>query len=205
MDCKGLFAQQFWKKIQIRWTICFVVIPFLTSRLLQIFAHDMAAQPLCHVQNFIVITASKFGWEQNQISGEFQSWWTNLGESSPQELIIKDYRDLKEYQNKQGHMAAGIGWPPTTLRLRQNGPVLQTAFSNAFSWMKISVFSFKFQRSLFLRVWLTICLHWFRYWLDSGLATDHYLNQNVDQDVWCHMVLLGHNELRYISCEIVPC
>ena len=38
----------------------------------------------------------------------------------------------------------------------------QMTFSNAFSWMKSFVFSFKFHWSLFPRVLLTICQHWFR-------------------------------------------
>ena len=38
----------------------------------------------------------------------------------------------------------------------------QTTFSNAFSWMKMYEFRFKFHWSLFLRVQSTICKHWFR-------------------------------------------
>ena len=39
--------------------------------------------------------------------------------------------------------------------------MLQTTFSNAFSWMKIYEFWLKFQRRLFLRVQSTIFQHWF--------------------------------------------
>ena len=105
---------------------------------------------------------SKFGWEQNQICWEFESWWKYVSEISPQELIIKDYRDLKEYQNKQGHMAAGIGWPPTTLRLRQNGcQMADGIFKGNLLNENITVL-IKFQHSLFLWVWLAISQNWFR-------------------------------------------
>ena len=40
--------------------------------------------------------------------------------------------------------------------------ILQTTFSNAFSWMKMYAFRLKFYWSLFLRVRLTIFQHWFR-------------------------------------------
>ena len=40
--------------------------------------------------------------------------------------------------------------------------VFQTTFSNAFSWMKMIEFRFKFHWSLFLRVQLTIFQHWCR-------------------------------------------
>ena len=40
--------------------------------------------------------------------------------------------------------------------------IFQTSHSNAFSWMKMSVFRLNFHWSLFLRVQLTIFQHWFR-------------------------------------------
>ena len=40
--------------------------------------------------------------------------------------------------------------------------ILQMAFSNTFSWMKIFEFQLRFHWSLFPRVQLTICQHWFR-------------------------------------------
>ena len=40
--------------------------------------------------------------------------------------------------------------------------IFHTTFSNAFSWMKIFAFRWKFQWSLFPRVQLTIFHHWFR-------------------------------------------
>ena len=40
--------------------------------------------------------------------------------------------------------------------------IFQTTSSNAFSWMKVYKFRFRFHRILFLRVQLTIFQHWFR-------------------------------------------
>ena len=55
--------------------------------------------------------------------------------------------------------------------------VSQTTVSNAFSWMKMYWFRLKFHWTLFPRVQLTIFQHWFRWWLDAGQATSHYLKQ----------------------------
>ena len=57
----------------------------------------------------------------------------------------------------------------THLPLDKMAAISQTTFSNAFSWMKSFVFWFKFRRSLFLRVQLTISQHWFRKWLGADL------------------------------------
>ena len=55
--------------------------------------------------------------------------------------------------------------------------ILQTTFSNLFSWMKMYEIRLKLHWSLFLQVQLTIFQHWFRWWLDAGQATNHYLIQ----------------------------
>ena len=55
--------------------------------------------------------------------------------------------------------------------------IFQTAFSNAFLWMKMYKFWLIFHWGLFPRVHLTIFQHWFRYCLGAGQATSHYLNQ----------------------------
>ena len=49
----------------------------------------------------------------------------------------------------------------THLPLDKMAAISQTTFSNAFSWMKMLEFPFKFHWSLFLRVQLTISEHWF--------------------------------------------
>ena len=55
-------------------------------------------------------------------------------------------------------------WHPSfnTLRPRKMAAVLQTTFSNAFSWMKIFEFRLKFHWNWFLRVQLTTYHHWVR-------------------------------------------
>ena len=53
----------------------------------------------------------------------------------------------------------------------------QTTFSKAFSWMKMYKLRSRFHWSLFSSVELTIFQHWFRWWLGTGQATSHYLNQ----------------------------
>ena len=54
--------------------------------------------------------------------------------------------------------------------------ILQTTFSNAFSWTKMCEFRLKFQWSFFLSAQLTIFQHCFRQWLGADQATRHHLN-----------------------------
>ena len=68
-------------------------------------------------------------------------------------------------------------WCVNSSHLYKMATISQTTFWNAFSWMKMFVFCFKFHWSLFLRVQLTIFQHWFRYWLGADQATSHYLSQ----------------------------
>ena len=51
--------------------------------------------------------------------------------------------------------------------LDKMAPISQTIFSDAYLWMKSSVFWLKFHWSLFLRVELTIAQHWLRQWLGT--------------------------------------
>ena len=60
-----------------------------------------------------------------------------------------------------------------TLRPRHMAAILQTTFSNAFSWMKM----YELWQSLFLGVQFTTFQHWFWLWLGADQATSHYLNQ----------------------------
>ena len=55
--------------------------------------------------------------------------------------------------------------------------IFQTTFSNAFSWMKMYTFRFRFHWSMFPWVQLTIFQHWFRSWLGAVQARSHYMNQ----------------------------
>ena len=55
--------------------------------------------------------------------------------------------------------------------------IFQTTFSNAFSWMKIVVFCWKFHWNLFPEIQLIAFQHWFRQWLAVGQARSPYLSQ----------------------------
>ena len=55
--------------------------------------------------------------------------------------------------------------------------ILQTTISNAFSWIKMYWFRFKFHWILLPIVHLKIFQLWFRWWLGDDQATNHYLNQ----------------------------
>ena len=67
------FPSQF---MEIRWKICFNVIPFLVMILLQTFAHATTAQRSCPVQKRIVVIASLyFGGKRNEISITFELRW----------------------------------------------------------------------------------------------------------------------------------
>ena len=76
--------------------------------------------------------------------------------------------------------------------------ISQTTLSNAFSWLKMMEFRFKFQWSLLIRIKLTIFQHWFRWWLGADQATSHYLNQ-CWLDYRRIYASLGINELISIS------
>ena len=57
--------------IEIRYKFCFISTPLQAIISLQNFVYAMAAILLCHVENFLVITSLQIGWEQNEISIEF--------------------------------------------------------------------------------------------------------------------------------------
>ena len=75
--------------------------------------------------------------------------------------------------------------------------ILQTTFSNAFSWTKMCEFHLRFDWSLFLRVELTIFQHWF-----AWSAPSHYLKQWWLVN-WCIYASLGLNELTHEQLEIL--
>ena len=94
-----------------------------------------------------------------------------------------------------------LKWRMTVYNLTHGGQdkmvtILQTAFSNRFSRMKMYEFQLKFHWSLFLKVKLTTYHHhWFRYWLEASEATNNYQKQwwLVNQ---CIYVSLGCNGLK---------
>ena len=59
--------------------------------------------------------------------------------------------------NKDGHWTLLTHWGRDKM-----DAISQTAFSNAFSWMKMFEYRLKFHWNLFLRVQLTTSQHWFR-------------------------------------------
>ena len=73
--------------------------------------------------------------------------------------------------------------------------ILQTTFSNVFSWIVLYcvVFRFKFHWTLTLRIPLTTSQHWFREWLGAEQATSHFLNQ-----FW--LILLTHIWINWPQC-----
>ena len=84
--------------------------------------------------------------------------------------------------------------------------IFQTTFSNGFLRTKMHEFRLTSHWSLFLGVQLTICQHWFRWWLGAGQATSHYLNQ-CWLVYWRKYALLGLNELKAYGCNYFtyPC
>ena len=74
--------------------------------------------------------------------------------------------------------------------------IFQTTCLNAFSWMKLYKFQWKFHWGLFLKVQLTIPQHWLRWWLDADQATSHYLHQWW-LVYWRIYASLGLNELAW--------
>ena len=55
--------------------------------------------------------------------------------------------------------------------------ISQTTFTNAFSWIKSYEFRLRFHWSVFLRFWLAMLQHWFRWWLGPDLGTSYYPDQ----------------------------
>ena len=77
----------------------------------------------------------------------------------------------------------------------QMADIFRTTFSNAFPWMKIFEFWFKFHSCVFLGVQFMIFQHWLRQWLGTYQATSHYLIQWW-LVYWRVYASLGLNELR---------
>ena len=64
--------------IQIKLETIFCSISFTGNQITTKFAHAMTAELSWHVQNFVVITVSKFAWEQNKICIKFKLCVKNL-------------------------------------------------------------------------------------------------------------------------------
>ena len=65
-----------------------------------------------------------------------------------------------------------------TLRPRQNGHhFAYDIFKRIFLNENYLIFLFEFYLNIFPGAQLSICHHWFRWWLGADQATNHYLNQ----------------------------
>ena len=62
--------------------------------------------------------------------------------------------------------------------------ILQAIFTNALSWKKIIVFLFKFHWNMFPWVQISICQHWFTWWLGALYANRSQAN------IWTHIGLV---------------
>ena len=72
-------------------SLSFSVTPLYGIISLQNFAHAMTAQLSCHVQNLIAIISPSYGWEQNEISFEFELRWKNRLWNGPHVIMAPDF------------------------------------------------------------------------------------------------------------------
>ena len=96
-----------------------------------------------------------------------------------EELLLDDIKVCLRhfYSDRNQHLTHLTHWGRDKM-----DAISQTTLWSAFSWMKnvwipIEISYPNENKSLFLRVQLTIFQHWFRSWLGAVQATSHYLNQ----------------------------
>ena len=68
--------------MEILFALSLYIYPFLTIRSLQDFAHAMAAQQLCHVQNFVIVTLLEQG-SHRQASKNFNDFSMTFQDKNP--------------------------------------------------------------------------------------------------------------------------
>ena len=107
------FMNNFSIVIQIQWKINFSVTSLYGTISLQIFAHVTTAQLSCHVQNFIAIILLQLGWQQNEISIEFEKslvkWAPTTCIHFPKEwCLIKVVKTLSYHQHVALLWQAGL-------------------------------------------------------------------------------------------------
>ena len=91
----------------------------------------------------------------------------------PSNFVGRGYNNRTEKTGWVTHTRVGLThWGRDKVEV-----ISQTTFSSAFSWMKMFEFRLKFHCNLFLRLQLTILIHWFRWWLGAVQVTSHYLNK----------------------------
>ena len=108
----------------------------------------------------------------NCVPGNFFNLSTNVCEACPVDTYNPDYAQTSCISCVEGFVTYYVGsdsiedcckWPYLTHWSQDKmAAIFQTTSSNAFSWMKMYEFRLKFHWSLFPRVQLTICHHWFR-------------------------------------------
>ena len=105
-------------------------------------------------------------------------------------LVLGDYhfvQDILIYPRHSTNTLTHWGWDKMAAT---SGMI----FSNAFSWMKMYEFWFKFHWSLFPMLQLTIFQYWLRQWLGTNQVTSHHLNQWW-LDYWHIYVSIGLKKL----------
>ena len=90
--------------------------------------------------------------------------WKTCQWGQPSAVYVKCWLHMTHHQHRRGisHDSQGLDSILTHLPPDKMAAILQTIFSDAFSWMKSFVFWLIFHWSLFLRVHLTVSQHWFR-------------------------------------------
>ena len=121
------------------------------------------AVPLLKYGRGCAIISHSFMWLNYFFMRPIRFWFT----PSPQGTIFMTHNmylfsslPLSVYMSPYGVQKKGK--PLDTLRSRQIAPTSQTKFSNAFSWMKLCAFRFRYRDSLFLLFELISIKHWFR-------------------------------------------
>ena len=95
-------------------------------------------------------------------------WWPLRGLLSRYPLIIvkllqRRLGTCRFHQQASSHALQLLDF--THFSLDKMAAISQATFSDTFSWIKIFIFWCEFHGSLFLRVQLTICQHWFMQFL----------------------------------------
>ena len=109
--------------------------------------------------------AGEFPAQRTSNAENVSIWWRHHATYIDKPTLVDDNKPLPGQMLTKIYVYISLqAWIKyvNSLRPRQNRRHLQTAFSNAISWMKMFEFRLKFHWSLFLKVQLTIFQHWFR-------------------------------------------
>ena len=155
-------SRPLWCHCYTLYQIALNIIPTFTKEntsFRQIYQHNWSRfKGFC-----VVITKYFFLWES--LWKRWHVWRITLGSTNYG-------RDLCE-ESGSSYEQTGL----TLYGLDKMASIMQTKYSNVFSWMKMCIFWPKFHWNSFLRAQLTASQHWLRLWLGAQKATNHYLNQ----------------------------